>query len=176
MRDHEKADIKIPPVNIKELVFEIIGKSKMVCCDFVGGHKKENGNGYPIRLKTGEYGLPLLEIQRSLHKAAQILEGYDRWEVRSILRVLGDEGDLVKVESEPVEGEPAVIQWKGKQVPVRQFVFPHWKTRVTIVYDADLTTEKEIKKIMEVAGRTVGVGEGRPLLGGSIGIFSVKQV
>lgn len=151
----------------------------------------------------GGYGFPCKSIKKAMVRAAKGVNGLDMTEARQLLFVLPDcheerefdvplkapksstvqmfkhtiKTDLVRfINAEPVmrmdlvrlNGITADVHFRGEYFP--------WEAIVSIRYVASRMTSAQVANLVNLAGQTVGIGEGRPEKGTDMGWGKFKVV
>ncbi len=129
------------------------------------------------RKKSGELYIPSRAIKRCMINAA----GFHRFGKQSAKKIIGG---CVKIEPEEVglgtkkyviDKRPVVIQGRDRIIRARPRL-DEWKTKFDIVYDDEVIKEPGvIFKILEDAGKRVGLLDNRPDKYGENGTFSIKR-
>ncbi|MGQ9570179.1 MAG: hypothetical protein ACUVWN_04590 [bacterium] len=83
--------------------------------------------------------------------------------------------DLIphEVQSWTVDSRPVVVN-RGRIIRQRPRL-DRWALSFTLLYDEEEISKATLKEILEVAGKTVGIGDFRPAKGGMFGKFMVTQ-
>lgn len=126
------------------------------------------------RLSDGRVGVPAAAFRKAMVSATDVSQGLPKTHVRKGVFVLGDEGDLVAIETTGAKmGEHTVCpQGGGADLRYRP-MFEEWGATLRIQYDQDVITADSIVNLVNRAGFGIGVCERRPEKDGNWGRFEV---
>jgi hypothetical protein len=128
-------------------------------------------------LSDGSAGFPLTGIKKAMHSAAHKDLGIAKVLISKGIFIHGDEGDLIRINSEsgPKMREDIIRVFGGQPDLRYRPEWATWEMRLRIEFDADQLTLGTIVNLLQRAGFGVGIGEGRPEKGGEWGRFRVKS-
>ena len=132
---------------------------------------------------NGTYGFPATAFKSALVRASKGIDGMDMVGTRQMLFVVADCEEIrefsvpladgntfshtIQTPLVSILGEPTMrmdmVRLNGKTADVRfRGEFKEWEAVLTIRHLADRISKKEVANLVNLAGNTVGVGEGRP--------------
>ena len=128
------------------------------------------------KLSDGKnYGFPAVAFKAAMVRAAKMVDGLAMTDVRQMVHVLTDDGDLVKINGTPTMREDMVRLAKGVADIRYRGEFRKWDTTLRIQYNADVITADQVANLIYLAGFSVGVGEWRIERGGQFGTFTLVE-
>lgn len=138
-----------------------------------------------IRGEGGVIGLPSTYILASLiHAGRYVKNGKDKISTATsttLYEFFTLENEFLPFENQneewTVDKRRGVLNNAGKQVAVAIIRprFKNWQTKFVISIDTEVMNTEVVKKIFEVAGTKIGVGDFRPAKKGPFGMFSVTD-
>lgn len=131
------------------------------------------------RLPDGTYGFPSIGFKAAIVSAARQVEGFTMVYLRGAFHITGD---LVPIEGEPRMREDMVRIGNGPSstTDIRYRPgFPQWRVVLPVRLNSRALTMEQLVHLINQAGFSVGVGEGRPekkLAWGMFHVVSVQEV
>jgi hypothetical protein len=123
---------------------------------------------YKRIMTTAKFGVKLTAFKRAVVSACRSTN-FKMTEMRQAVFVMGVEHkELALIESD----QPMVVRSDGVRLqnkqPYERFrpSWPNWSCRLAVEYNADVFRAADVVNLFQLAGKSVGVGEGRPEKGG----------
>lgn len=129
---------------------------------------------YPTSDKKG-YGFPAVAFKSAAVRAAKLVDGLAMTDVRQMIHVIADDGDLVRIKGKPSPREDMVRLSKGVADIRYRGEFRKWETTLRIQYNQDVISADQIANLIYLAGFSVGVGEWRVDKNGTFGMFTIDD-
>lgn len=199
----KKADvgaIEVPNINIAEFELRIIGTAPLVvhkwsekAKEMIRAKQQKRANaGREARDPEAEYnaaryiidevagidGFPVVAFKAAAVDACTQLAGVTKVLARGAFHVnLGQElvpieGDKAKMREDVVRlagpGQPADLRYRPE--------YTEWSVTLRVQHNTAALSREQIVNLFNVAGFSVGVGEGRPQRNGSWGMFRAEVV
>ena len=125
--------------------------------------------------KEGWYGIPVTALRGAMVSACRLINlkmTLAKLTVDVIPDGVDPESDtpLVKIIGKPRHGKHFVRLATGVADIASRGVWPEWKSRVTVQYDADIVSAGDVVNLVQRAGQQVGIGAGRPDSKTSVGM------
>jgi len=171
---------------VKKLKATIQGKSPLLMHAYKGAEPSDLKNRTPQEQaefhtyrnsKTRELYLPVENLMRALIAGA----AYSKGKGRASLQKTVAAGLFIEELHIGLGTDTFVVDTRGVVIPAtRGRVERHrprldeWSGSFTVVYDEDLLSETNVKKILSDTGALVGLGDFRPERKGPYGRFSVE--
>ncbi len=118
----------------------------------------------------GGYGFPTIGIKACAVSACSQIDGITKVDARAAFHI---DGELVKIEGEPIMREDMVRVGMGTADLRYRGEFTNWKTTFNLKFNERVLSAEQIANIFNVGGFGVGIGEWRPQKNGSMGRFHV---
>ena len=119
-------------------------------------------------MTTAKFGVPLTAFKKAAVAACRSTN-FKMTEMKQALFVMGvDHKELALIESDrPMLVRSDCVRLKNGQ-PYESFrpSWPNWSCRFAVEYNADVLNAADVVNLFHLAGKSVGVGEGRPEKGG----------
>lgn len=184
--------IQIPPIEIKTLVFRIVGDSPLICHAWSKKAKQEmldkqmgkaRGKKEPknpdrdyedafYRLEDGTPGFPTIAFKAAAVNASRQVDGLKMTFLRGAFHTVGE---LVAIEGVPRMREDAVKIQMTSDLRYRP-EFPEWAVNLEVRLNTRALTLEQLIHLFNQAGFSAGVGEWRPERNGAFGMFHVEGV
>ncbi len=188
--------VSIPAVDIGTFSLRLVGDSPLVCHKWadkakkmmldrqmkraVGGKEpKDPEQDYKdslYHLPDGSgYGFPAVAFKAAAIGACRFVDGLPMTEARGAFHV---QGELVPIEGEPRMREDMVRLETGTADIRYRAEFPTWEATLDIRFNRQALTVEQLINLFNLAGFSIGIGEGRPMgkkSSGSWGMFHVAS-
>ncbi len=201
-----KKELKVPALSTKMMEVKIVGKSPLCMHKFpeetvkelldkkmkvpkAAGKKEYNiekiAENCIYRLPSGEIGIPLRMIYKSMINAATEIDGLNKTTLRRAIRFYSEDGvEMAKLNFTPyskdqlyyIDIRPEVI---SKTIDTRiRPIFYDWSFKITICFNNRIVNEEIILNLLKIAGFENGIGDMRPNLrqGYRFGMFDIEDV
>ena len=186
--------VSIPAVDIGTFSLRLVGDSSLVVHKWSDKAKKMMLDKQMKKAKGGKeakdpeqdyqdslyhmpdgegYGFPAVAFKAAAIGACRFVDGLSMTEARGAFHV---QGELVRIEGEPQMREDMVRLETGTADIRYRGEFPKWETTISIRFNRQALTVEQLINLFNIAGFSIGVGEGRPLgrkSSGSWGMFHV---
>lgn len=126
--------------------------------------------------------IPAAAFRRSMIDAAAFVDGLAKTQIRGLVFVISDirgaDGRwLVPLKFERRFMHEDVIRLPNGHADMRyRPAYENWSVELTIEYDPDILTAEQVHHLVQRAGCSIGVGEGRAQKGGDWGSFDILDV
>jgi len=192
--------VAIPAMELREATFTLIGTSPLIVHNWSEKAKRQLREKHAKAARQGrEKRDPEAEFQSSLYKISDKVHGFP---VRAFKRAAGDawthveglrkgiilgsfhiingvsskDGDLLPLEYSDLRKREDMVRVSMGAADLRyRGEYIGWKVNVTVRYNVRVISLEQILNICNVAGFAKGIGEMRPELGGSNGMFAVQE-
>ena len=192
--------IILPKIDIKRIVFEVVGTAPLIVNCFSQKAKKEIlDTQMKVAKKGREAKNPKEMFENSLYKfpdgkktgftaigfkcgmvRAGMLLGMPMTQTRCKFHVIPDDmandgTPLIEIKGKYIMREDAVRLQNGSADLRYRACYPKWSANVTIQYNATWISEEQIANLLNHAGFACGIGEWRPEKGngGMYGMYAV---
>ncbi len=182
----ETVRIHVEPIQTQEFILRIVGIAQLVVHKW--GEKpirdieakQRAGNTAKGRSKQREKRDPKAEYEASRYKMSKGKDGFPSCGIKASIVTAGQrfhkidkvflrgafwvEGDLTPINAKPVmERHTVRLSGINRSMDLRyRPVYKNWSMDIRISYDPDLIDPETIVNLANRAGRSVGIGEGRP--------------
>ena len=188
--------VQIPAIEIGTFTLRLVGDSQLVVHNWSDKAKKQmlekqmklpaqgkvakdpeqdfKDSLYPMPDGDG-YGFPAVAFKAAAVGACRQVDGLAMTEARGAFHV---QGELVRIEGEPKMCEHMVRLDSGTADIRYRAAFSPWAVTLTIRHNKRALTVAQIVNLFNLAGFSIGVGEGRPTgrkSSGSWGMFHVAE-
>lgn len=184
----EVQQITLPPLELQEATFTLIGESPLIMHKWSEKAKKmmldkqmkKATKGREVRNPKQEYEesiyrdaennivFPAVAFKRAAVRAGKQL-GVEMTLLRCVFHV---KGEWVKIEGKHRMREDIVRIGMGTADLRYRAEFPTWKCTITVSFNKNAISAEQIANLLQVAGFGVGIGEDRPeTKGGGYGRF-----
>lgn len=203
----KNAKIEISPPNFESITLRMEGNAPLMTHKFsekmrkqIEGKqtakdatgKKREPKDYAAEFNAARYistkgwdGLPAAAIRAAMIAACRTIEGLTMVKAKGAFFIKADGRDvtdgspLVRIEGKAIHDTRPVRLESGVADLRNRPRYDDWACEVTIEYDADTLSAKDVANLLARAGVHVGLCELRPQapnsFGGDFGTFSVKQ-
>ena len=188
--DSESA-ITIPGISIKRLSLTIVGDSPLVCHRWSKKAKQEMLDKQMKKAKQARtakhpwmdycqsmywisampkeptqkdidaatFGVPAIAFKSAAVDACSQIDGMKKVFARGAFHV---DGQIVEIDGKPIMREDMVRVGMGTADIRHRGEFTEWSCVLTISYNSNAISAEQIANLFNVAGFSIGVGEGRP--------------
>lgn len=123
--------------------------------------------------------IPWVMFYRSFCKSASRFKGPRKMTMESYLATtISCEQEKISLGTDQFEVFEEYVRIpprKGGMVKIGRPLLPQWSCKITFLADCEVYTPEILEKIIQEAGKTVGIGAWRPMLKGPYGRFLVKK-
>jgi len=127
-------------------------------------------NTDPAKWK-GNFGFPAIGIKAAFVSACRNIDGIPMTLARGALHI---NREYIVIDGKPsmredmvrLNGGTADIRYRGE--------FKKWKSKIDLIFNADVLSTEQIVNLFSVAGFAVGIGEWRPEKNGTFGLFHIE--
>ncbi len=125
----------------------------------------------------GKISFPALALKQALVAAARNVDGLPMTLLRGAVFFKGDEDDgLIVVKHKKCIMREDIVKLNGRTADLRyRPELKKWSMDLVIEYYADVLSADQVLSLLQIAGRTCGLGEWRPERNGDYGMFTIKQ-
>ena len=192
MAEPTKETVVIPPINIGETTFYVVGDESLICHNWSDKAKKQildkqqhkaNVKKPPKNPKKdfedslypypgGGYGFPTIAFKKAAVYACRNVDGMPMTLARGAFHVVGE---LVKIEgSKPTMREDMVMLSKGMADIRYRAEFKKWRAKLTVRYNKDVISLEQLLNLFHIAGFAIGAGNWRPEKDGNHGMYHIE--
>jgi hypothetical protein len=181
--------ISLPPIDIAQVAFTLVGDSPLIVHAWSEKAKKQmldkqmkkatkakeakdpdaDYESCFYRTDAGGYGFPAIGVKAAMVSAARFVDA-KMTVMRGAFHI---DAQMLEVIGEPRPREDMVRVGMGAADIRYRPEFVDWKIPVTIKFNAGVISAEQILNLVNAAGFGVGIGEWRPERNGSFGRFHV---
>jgi len=127
------------------------------------------------KISDDDYGFPAVAFKAALVSACRFVDDLKMTQVRGLVFVVPDEGELVRINGTPTPREDMVRVGMGTADIRYRGEYINWSATLKVRYMPDNLSLEQLIHLIELAGQCIGVGEWRPEKGGVWGMFRVAS-
>jgi hypothetical protein len=191
--------IVIPEIAEGQVIIEVTGISSLICHNFGEKSKKQmldkqlgkprmkkaakdpqqdfKDSLYPLPGKKGRFGFPASGFKKAMVSACRYVDGINMTYAKGAFHV---DGDLLEILNTKPKMREDVVRLNSGPSPVADLRYraefsEGWKVKVPISFNRRAINAESIANLLNIAGRSVGVGEWRPEKSGNFGRFKIAR-
>ena len=197
----QKTQLKVPPPNKARAVITVGGEflvlnrfTEKAKAEMLGAQMKVARNKKEARDPEAEYEaaryidkkgrdcIMAASFRRAMIDAATFIEGVAKTQIRGAVFIIGDSRApdgrwLIPLKFKRRFMHEDVVRLKNGTPMVRfRPAFEDWSVDLVVEYDPDIISAEQVHHLLQRAGFSIGVGEGRPQKGGDWGNFALLNV
>lgn len=183
--------IELPPLNIQQVTFNLIGDSPLIVHAWSEKAKRQmldkqmkkatkakeakdpeaDYEACFYKTETGAYGFPAIGVKAAIVSACRFVDA-KMTVMRGAFHI---DCEMLTVVGEPRPREDMVRVGMGTADIRYRPEFVEWRIPVTVKFNASVISAEQIANLLNAAGFGVGIGEWRPEKNGSYGRFHVAS-
>lgn len=183
--------IELPPLDIRQAAFNLIGDSPLIVHAWSEKAKRQmldkqmkratrakeakdpeaDYEACFYRTPGGDYGFPAIGVKAAMVSACRFVDA-KMTVMRGAFHI---DSETLTVIGDPRPREDMVRVGMGAADIRYRPEFPEWRIPVTIRFNASVISAEQIANLLNAAGFGVGIGEWRPEKNGSYGRFHVAS-
>jgi hypothetical protein len=139
--------------------------------------EKEEFNSTRYLTEDGRDGLLVSAVKHAIVDAcAFLVEGPTKVMARAAIHVnLGQDVVPLEIEGPPVARREMVLFRGGERISYWA-EYKEWSAQIEVAFLPSVVSVEQIKRLLDIAGLSIGVGYRRPARGGHSGTFGVEQL
>lgn len=189
MAARTSSTIELPPLNIQQVTFHLIGDSPLIVHAWSEKAKRQmldkqmkkatkakeakdpeaDYEACFYKTDAGAYGFPAIGVKAAMVSACRFVDA-KMTVMRGAFHI---DCEMLEVIGTPRPREDMVRVGMGTADIRYRPEFPEWRIPVTIKFNASVISAEQIANLLNAAGFGVGIGEWRPEKNGSYGRFHV---
>lgn len=181
--------IELPPLNIQQVTFTLIGDSPLIVHAWSEKAKRQmldkqmkkatkakeakdpeaDYKACFYRTETGAYGFPAIGVKAAMISACRFAD----MKMTAARGAFHIDCEMLEVIGDPRPREDMVRVGMGTADIRYRPEFPVWRIPVTLKINASVISAEQVANLLNIAGFGVGIGEWRPERNGQYGRFHV---